>query len=404
MGTGGSWNRAGVGGGFLRLDSGAPPALVRLVSSVSPLRLTLAEARRFHRRAVRLDAPLPDALAALEHHGFIQIDPINVCGRMQDLILRNRVANYGEGDLMRLVHGPAGAPLAAEARVALEQHLPHSNVLVALPLEAWPWLTAAMRRRTAGTGSWSGGLEPRQEALAAVILRELAARGPLTSEDLADGQKDGQGWGAQATLAKTTLHKLFFHGRVLIAKRQGNRRYYDLPERVLPARVLALPEPPEEETARWITLLKLRQRRLVMLSPAERVRVADEVQALAVEGVGICYALRSDLPLLEAAKASDVEPAGLPQLLAPLDPLIYDRRLTTALWDFPYTWEVYTPPAKRLRGYYALPVLHGLAITGHVDPKADRPAGRLLVMNRKVKRGTATLPAVRGLAAFLGLK
>lgn len=64
------------------------------VSLPPPISLTPAEARLLHRRAVRLARPLPDAGAALEHHGFIQIDPINVCGRMHDLILRNRVADY----------------------------------------------------------------------------------------------------------------------------------------------------------------------------------------------------------------------------------------------------------------------------------------------------------------------
>ncbi|RYD35391.1 MAG: winged helix-turn-helix domain-containing protein, partial [Verrucomicrobiaceae bacterium] len=131
-----------------------------------PVSLTPAEGRLLHRRAVRLARPLPDAAAALEHHGFIQIDPINVCGRMHDLILRNRVEDYREGGLMRLLHGPVETSLAAEDRTAFEHHLPHSDVLAAMPLDAWPFLLSAMRRRTLGTGSWSGGLEPAQEALA----------------------------------------------------------------------------------------------------------------------------------------------------------------------------------------------------------------------------------------------
>ncbi|MES2707947.1 MAG: crosslink repair DNA glycosylase YcaQ family protein [Verrucomicrobiota bacterium] len=374
------------------------------MNSPAPLRLNLPEARLFHRRAVRLSRPFPETGAALEHHGFIQIDPINVCGRMHDLILRNRVADYREGGLMRLLHGPADSPLAAESRTAFEHHLPHSHVLAAMPLNAWPYLLAAMRNRTLGTGAWSGGLEPRQAALAEVILREIAERGALSSEDLADGQRDDHGWGSQASLAKTTLHKLFFHGRLLIARRQANRRYYDLPERVLPAAVMALPEPTPEETARWITLLKLRQRRVMTLSPAERARVADLVQSLAVEGIPGLHCLRSDLPLLDEPAAPLREEESRPLLLAPLDPLIYDRRLASRLWGFDYTWEVYTPPEKRLRGYYALPLLSGLEIAGHIDPKADRAAGLLRVINRSVRRGHTAAPALKSLASFLGLK
>ncbi len=91
-------------------------------------------------------------------------------------------------------------------------------------------------------------------------------------------------------------------------------------------------------------------------------------------------------------------------LLAPLDPLIYDRRVTSALWGFDYTWEVYTPPAKRKRGYYALPILAGTEIVGHVDPKADREKRRLRVMARSVRRGHKITDAVRALAGWLGLR
>ncbi|RYD36305.1 MAG: winged helix-turn-helix domain-containing protein [Verrucomicrobiaceae bacterium] len=279
-------------------------------------------------------------------------------------------------------------------------------MLAAMPLDAWPFLLSAMRRRTLGTGSWSGGLEPAQEALAGIILREIAERGALSSEDLADmdSRRVDHGWGSQASLAKTTLHKLFFHGRLLISRRQVNRRYYDLPDRVLPASTLARPEPTEEETARWITLLKLRQRRLMTLSPAERARVSDLVQPLTVEGIPNLYCLRSDLPLLDAPGGALHDDESHPLLLAPLDPLIYDRRLASRLWGFDYIWEVYTPPEKRLRGYYALPLLSGLEIAGHIDPKADRPARRLRVVNRSVRRGHSAAPALKSLAAFLGLK
>src|SRR5207253_10000256 len=151
--------------------------------------------------------------------------------------------------------------------------------------------------------------------------------------------------------------------------RVGTRRYYDLPERVLPAATLKSAEPSPAQTARWVTLLKVRQRRLLTLSRTELRHVADDVRAIAVEGCPPLYCLREDLALLDVP---DTEAMSQPRLLAPLDPLIYDRRLTRRLWDYDYTWEVYTPPGKRVRGYYALPVLAGLELVGHIDPKADR--------------------------------
>jgi len=363
------------------------------------IRLSPAEARRFHRRALLLDAPVPTIGMALAHLGFIQIDPINVCGRMHDLVLRNRVAGYREGGLIQHVHGSGSKPLPPKERTAFEHHLPDSKVLAALPLDAWPYLLAAMRQSSQEPGSWSGSMDPRQHELASKILAALEQRGSLCSDDIDDDQRDHQGWGAHASLAKTTLHKLFFHGRVLIARRVGHRRFYDLPHRVLPKEILSQEEPSANDLQRWLVLLKLRQRRLASLAGREVAAAADLIQPIAVQGCPLLYCFRSDLPLLDAAEAPDEV-----RLLAPLDPLIYDRRLTRRLWGFSYTWEVYTPAARRVRGYYALPVLAGIELVGHIDPKADRTKKRLKVVNRSLRRGHRAATAVRSLAAFLGLK
>jgi len=351
-----------------------------------------------------LDAPAADIAAALDHHGYIQIDPINVCGRMHDLILRHRVRDYREGGLMRHLHGN-NTPLPAAARTAFEHHLPTDHTLVALTLDAWPHLLSEMRHRTRRNGAWSGRLSPKQKEIAEVILGEIATRGPLSSEDFVDTGRSRSVWGS-ATQAKTAMQKLFFHGRLLIARRdENNRRFYDLPERVLPAAILRRPEPSKSETARWETLLKLRQRRLVRLKKTELPLVADLVQAIQVDGCPVLHCLREDLRLLESCHSEPREKSpAAPLLLAPLDPLIYDRRVTSALWEFDYTWEAYTPPTKRVRGYYAQPVLAGTELVGHVDTKADREKRKLRVVSRRVRRGHRVAPAVRALASWLGLK
>ena len=370
---------------------------------MTPLPLDPHAARRFMRRAVLLDAPAPDVATALAHHGYIQIDPINVTGRMHDLILRNRVRDYREGGLMRHLHGD-GTVLPAARRTAFEHHLPTAHTLVALTPEAWPFLLAAMRRRTYASSAWSGRLSPKQKELAVRLLGEITARGPLSSEDFSGTGRSRHVWG-RATLAKATLQKLFFHGRLLIARRgENNRRYYDLPEKVLPEKILRLPAPSNIETRRWEALLKLRQRRLTPLKRTELALVADLVQPLAIEGCPPLYCLRSDLPQLEAAVLNSPPPLAVPLLLAPLDPLIYNRPVTLALWNFNYNWEVYTPPAKRKRGYYALPVLAGTELVGHVDPKADREKKKLRVMARSVRRGHRVTAALATLAGWLGLR
>src|SRR5439155_5885513 len=128
-------------------------------------------------------------------------------------------------------------------------------------------------------------------------------------------------------------------------------------------------------------------------SGAEYRRVTDLVQPLAVEGCSPLYCLAGDVRLLDSA-----ETPTAPKLLAPLDPLIYDRRLTRQLWNYDYTWEVYTPTVRRVRGYYALPVLVDAELVGHVDPKADRANQKLKILNRSLRRGHRAATAVRELA------
>lgn len=368
----------------------------------APLKLAPDHARRFARRALRLDTPAADTAAALQHLGYVQIDPLNICGRMHDLILRNRVTAYREGDLMRHLHGVDPAqPLPAARRTAFEHHHPQTGILAAFTLDAWPHLLSAMKRRTHHAGAWSGRLSGKQQRLAEQLLVEIAARGPLSSEDFADTGRARAVWGA-ASLAKATLQKLFFHGRLLVARRgNGNRRFYDLPERILPAATRRQSAPSHRDTARWCAELKLRQRRLCTLKRDELPLVADLVQPVAVDGCPALYCLTSDLPLVDQS-ARQVPPSAS-TLLAPLDPLIYDRALTRALWNFDYTWEAYTPPARRVRGHYSLPILAGAELVGHVDPKADRDTRKLIVAARSVRRGHALAPSLRAFAHWLGL-
>lgn len=358
-----------------------------------PQTITTAQARRFMIRATGLEGAFGDVASALRHLGFVQIDPINVCGRMQDHILRHRVRGYREQDLMRHVHREG-------LREAFEHHLPDSSNLAALPLEAWPHLQRAMRARERSDSTWSGKLTAAERKLAARVLARMAEEGPLCSQDIESARKAKNHAWDSTTLAKSTLQKLFFHGRVLIARRNGLRRYYDLPEKVLPTAVLNAPVPTSDETARWLAMLKLRQRRLAMLKAAELRVIADEVVSIALAGSkSRLQFLRSDLPLLdESSEAHDS-----PKLIAPLDPIIYDRRVTEALWDYHYRWEVYVPPQKRVRGYYALPLLHRGQFIGHADVKADRDARKLQIVSQEPVRSIAAKAAIASLASFLSV-
>ncbi len=354
----------------------------------------LLAARAFHRRAVLLDAKSADVATVLAYHGYVQIDPINICGRMHDLVLRNRVVGYREGGLHRHLYGGTDRP-------GFEHYLPGAGILAAFPTDAWPYLEEAIREQRLRRGIYEKKLSAKHEKVAQFILAEIAGRGPLMSDEIEHEGRSMSGWGMSGRLVKHLLEILFVQRRVLITTRRNFRRVYDLPERVLPKGILARPPASRREAARWLAGIRLQQRRLVTLNRAQVSLVEDLVQPVRVEGGPQLYCLKSDLELFEASAAAAA--SDEPMLLAPLDPLVYDRKVTRSLWGFNYTWEVYLPAHKRVRGYYALPVLAGTEIVGHVDPKADRKAGRLRVVRRSLRRGYRAATAVKHLAAFLGL-
>lgn len=375
-------------------------------------------ARAWHARATGLsDRPSAALAAVVAHLGYVQLDPLNICGRMHDLVLRNRVADYRAGDLLRWLHGAPEAtgatPATAVPRGGFEFYLPGAGILVAFPWEAWTYLQPAMRECRIRARGYHGALSAAEEAVAQHILRELAERGPLSSDDIAHEGRGTTAWGSRAKLTKIVLEKIFAHGRVLIAARRQFRRIYDLPERVVPPAVLEQPPADAAAAARWLVLLRLRQRRLVRLRAAEAALVSELVTPVVVPGAPRLYALRADVSEEQLQKrpaavhwaaapaATPVPGAPAPLLLAPLDPLIYDRVVTRQLWDFTYTWEVYVPAAKRVRGYYALPVLAAGRLVGHVEPRYDARTGRLQVLSRRVPRGVSLVPSLAALARCL---
>jgi uncharacterized protein len=362
-------------------------------------RLSIAHelARRFMLHAQGLLQPAPDLAAAIAHMGYVQMDPINVCGRMHDLILRHRVHNYAEHDLLRHLY-PVQGP-----RQCFEHFLPGKGILVTFPLAAWPFLVPHMRQRARHDAGFNGRLPASEKRLARRILDEIGTRGALAPEQILHEGRSTTAWGSSGRTVKIVLEKLFVHGEVLITQRRDFRRVYDLPHRVLPPDTLAARPASDAQSRRWRVLQRLRQHRLMRLGRDELPLVLDSVARIdAGEGPSL-FCLLEDLPLLEHA-ASWRPGDHPPRLIAPLDPLIYDRALTARLWDYDYTWEVYTPPQRRVRGYYALPLLSDDELVGHVDARADRASGRLQPISRKTRRGHASQPALAELARFLVLR
>lgn len=342
---------------------------------------------------------------AIRRLGLLQLDSVNVLARAHYLPLFARLGAYDRATLDRLAAHDGARPPPRRRR--LFEYWAHEASL--LPVELQPCLRWRMERAAAGEGVWSGiaaFARERPEAVARV-LEEVRERGPLGVSDLAEpGSRRGGWWGWNH--GKTALEWLFWTGRLTAAGRRGFERLYDLPERVLPPEILAAPTPDPADAQR--ELLRRAARALGVATEADlrdyfrlpmadaRPRLVELVEAgelvpVRVEGWRQAAYLVPDLPIPRRAEAH--------ALLAPFDPLIWERARTERLFGFRYRVEIYTPAARRRHGYYVLPFLSGERLTARVDLKADRQVGLLRVRAAHAEAGVAAGPAAEALAAEL---
>jgi uncharacterized protein YcaQ len=252
-----------------------------------------------------------------------------------------------------------------------------------LPVARYP----LMRYRMEAVRPWHRirALQEEHPSYLDEVFAEVAEFGPVTVSDLADpGKRTGPWWGYGK--GKIALEWLFATGRVAIADRRNFTRYYDVPERVLPASVLDVDPPGKEAAQRELLLVSAGAMGVATAAdladyyrirmPEARPRIAELVETgdlieVAVEGwtkPGFMLQ-QTPVPRVLAARA----------LLSPFDSLIWFRDRTERLFDFHYRIEIYVPEPKRIFGYYVYPFLLGEELVGRVDLKADRAGGRLLV-------------------------
>jgi uncharacterized protein YcaQ len=277
-----------------------------------------------------------------------------------------------------------------------------------LPLDLHPLLRWRMARAERGEGMWRSmrAFAGERRAEAEAVLARIAAEGPLGASDFERGGGGWWGWSG----AKQALEYLFWAGRLTTATRRPSfERVYDLPERVLPAAALALPTPPEADAVRALLDRAARAlgiaaakdlRDYFRLSPADAgPRIAELAEAGRLTPVRV-EGWRQ--PAWLHAEARRPRRAAGRALLAPFDPLIWERSRAERLFGLRYRIEIYTPAAKRVHGYYVLPFLLRDRIAARVDLKADRQRRRLLVQAAHAEPA-APADTVEALAAELRL-
>jgi len=370
--------------------------------------ISLAEARRialtaqgFANARLRGTPRLADLVGTVRGLGLVQIDSVNVLVRSHYLPAFSRIGRYDLTLLDRAAY--------AGQRRALFEYWGHEASL--LPVELQPSLRWRMDRARNGQGLWAGVARIGREraALVAAVLEQIRERGPIGVSDLeAAGRRRGGWWGWSE--GKAALEWLFWSGQVTTHSRRRFERVYDLTERVLPPRVLAMPTPEPDAAQR--NLLRVASRALGVaterdlrdyfrLSQADaRTRIAELVEEgslrpVSVEGWKLPAFLDpgAQVPRRVAARA----------LLSPFDSLVWERQRTERLFGFRYRLEVYTPARKRQHGYYVLPFLLGESLVARVDLKADRPRRTLRVVSAHCEPATQPVDTIGPLREELAL-
>lgn len=345
-------------------------------------KISLATARRIALAAQGFSDPRPTGTPDRRHlarvlarTGLLQIDSVSAVVRAHYMPLYSRLGPYK----LALLDDAA----VTRKRMVFEYWAHEASFL---PVETYPLMRWRMQRAECGDEMYSGLAKWGREHAAYIedIYREVAERGPIAASAF-EGQKGSGGWWGWSH-AKHAFEWLFWAGRITTAHRRGFERFYDLPERVLPPTILSLPTPFPEDAHRELLRISARAhgiatagdlRDYFRLSPAdikghiEELVEAGELLPVSVDGWNKTAYLHKDARLPRKIEAR--------ALLAPFDPVVFERSRTERLFDFHYRIEIYTPAEKRRYGYYVLPFLLGDSIVGRVDLRADRPAGVLRV-------------------------
>ena len=332
------------------------------------------------------------ALQYIQQAGCIQYDPVDVCGKNAELTLQSRVKGFTRSMLADLLYVDRLLVDYSDKELSIWSR------------EDWPYFSG-YRAMSKVHGAGFEGI-PELEARAIAFIRE---HGPVSSDTLPIEGKiywhssmhwSGH-WQNQSNAARSVLEQLYTDGVLLIHHKSGSRKYYDLAERYFSPELLNAENPCPDDMALLRWRIKRRVGAVGMLwnrrsdawlginMSTEQRNVA--INALEADGIIVkaevesirspLFFLAEDIPLMEEVRQGALDTKPRLEFLAPLDPMLWDRKLVEALWDYHYKWEIYTPVNQRKYGYYVLPILYGDKFVGRIEAAADRKAATLVVRN-----------------------
>ena len=350
--------------------------------------------------------------------GCIQYDPVDSIGRNAELTLQSRVRGFRKKQLYYLLY---------KDRMLFDY--PDKEISI-IPMEDWPYFER-YRSICRENGRQFDGLSEFED----YAMEYIRENGCVNSADLPlDGYVhwhsfihwSGDWNGAKANAARSVLEQLYTTGDLIIHHKEGSRKYYDVAEKYVPAELYGCgdPLPDEYDHLRWrvkrrigaVGMLWNRNSTAFLglwgLTTETRNAIfsdltsSKEITEISVDGMKFpLYILSEDRDMLNRAEDLSFRSSRC-EFLAPLDPLLWDRDLIRKIFDFNYSWEIYTPKDKRIYGYYVLPLLYGERFVGRIEPKKEN--GTMTVANiwleKDIRRSKRILQAVsrrmKGFARF----
>ena len=322
--------------------------------------------------------------------GCIQYDPVDVCGKNAELTLQSRVKGFKKSMLWELLY---------EDRKLVDYV---DKELSIWPAKDWPYF-ASFRDYSRRMGDTFEGMKELKKEARAYIKKY----GPVCSDTLPiDGEIYWHSfihwsghWDKKSMAARSVLEQLYTDGELIIHHKKGSRKYYDLAKNYIPESILKAKNPcrDEYEFISWRVLRRIGAVGLLWdknstallgidLKADLRKKVLSDleadkkIKAVMVEGIKVpFYYHAEDDALMQEVLAGSANLKPRMSFIAPLDSLLWDKALVKALWDFTYSWEIYTPASKRKYGYYTLPILYKERFVGRIEAVPDRKEGVLNV-------------------------
>jgi uncharacterized protein len=361
--------------------------------------LSKAQARRFLIAYHGLDrektfSGKEGILRYISRVGCIQYDPLNVVGQNPELVLQSRIQGFERSMLKELLYSDFKLIDIWDKNMSICQ------------TQDWPCFSRFRERYQ----NWCN----EHSEVVKKVHDEIESKGPLCSADFDYNEKVGWYYG-DTRLSRATLEGMYYSGQLVVHHKKNTRKYYDLPDRHISPQILSAPDPnlTEEQYLDWFVLRRIGSIGMLWNRPSdawlgigsfvnakrtavfERLLKQKKIIEVNIEEIKYPLYIRcTDKEILMESLESP-DPVPYCKILAPLDNLLWDRKLIQELFNFEYRWEVYKPVLERQYGYYVLPVLYGDKLIARFEPEKHRKSEPFIIKNWWWEQGVVVTAEIK---------